>query len=262
MWGYSDEELAAVSEFADGGGAVVMMGSGRAPTAARENLNEVAAAVGTDLRVTDDRVLDPEHAVRGIEDLVHTGAFEESFELFGRARPGRSGRDRVASASNGIDDPEEFEISGFREVSVPTVESPNSDTEVVREGERIRVEITIEDVNHPTEIRDQFSPGMAQDWQIPEESPDIEEFLPARDEVSLGEVTPEEVAGDQTVTKTYLAVAGTNDPARTANSSGPDSSTANFYSIDPTVALAGVEGQLAVRYFTSGSGFEVVPTDP
>ena len=264
MWGYSDEELAVVSEFADRGGAVVLMGSGRAPTAARENLNEVAAALGTDLRVTDDRVLDPEHAVRGIEDLVHTGAFEESFELFGRARPGRSGRDRVASASNGIDDPEEFEISGFREVSVPTVESPNSDGEatVVREGERIRVEITIEDVNHPTEIRDQFSIDMARDWQIPEESPDIEEFLPARDEVFLGEVTPEEVAGDQTVTKTYLAVAGTNDPARTVNGTSAGTRTANFYILDPTVALAGVEGQLAVRYFTSGSGFEVVPTDP
>jgi hypothetical protein len=151
-------------------------------------------------------------------------------------------------------------------VSVPTVESPNSDGEstVVREGERIRVEITIEDVNHPTEIRDQFSNGMVRDWQIPEESPDIEEFLPSRDEVSLGEVTPEDVAGDQTVTKTYLAVAGTNDPARTVNGTSASASfrTANFYSLRPAIALAGVEGQLALRHFTSTSGFEVVPTDP
>lgn len=156
MWGYSDEELGPSASSLRTGGAVILMGSGRAPDAARQNLNEVAAAVGTDLRVNNDRIRDGAHAVRGIDDLVYTGEIEAAPDIVGRARAGRGrGRDQVGAANDGIDDPDDFEISGFREVSVPTVQEPISGSKynVVPEGERVRIDITIEEVNHPAKIR-------------------------------------------------------------------------------------------------------------
>jgi hypothetical protein len=51
-------ELNAVESFRDGGGAVVLLGSAAAPADAVANLNEVAATLGTPLRVNADQVVD------------------------------------------------------------------------------------------------------------------------------------------------------------------------------------------------------------
>jgi hypothetical protein len=266
MWGYSDEELAAVSAFADGGGAVVLMGSGRAPSAARENLNEVAAAVGTDLRVTDDRVLDPEHAVRGIEDLVYTGAIDAAPDLVNPARASGPDRGPPGRSDGGIDDPEEFEISGFSETDVPTVEGPSfgSKTSAVREGEEVRIDVTIEDLNHPADIRLPLGFKTARDWEIIAEGTDVERWDPARQEVFLGEVTPEDVAGDHSVTKQVVAIAGyTAHPESAVGSTNVANILAQEprYGVSSVLALAPIDGQLARRYVGSRKSMYVIPRD-
>jgi hypothetical protein len=233
------------------------MGSGRAPTAARQNLNEVAAAVGTDLRVNDDRVIDSDHSVRSVEDLVYTEAVTDSPALRTPARFGRPDRGRRGS---GIDDPDDFEISGYREINTLSVEDPveepvfDSKYRVVREGDEVRITITIEDLNHPAEIRQPLTESMAYDWEILEEAPDVEAWDRALQEVVLGEVTPEDVAGDQTVTKQMVAIAGysgdVSPPPGIRVSAFPD------YTLNKPAALASVGGQLAVRYFTPGGSDE------
>jgi len=266
MWGYSDAELAAVSEFADGGGAVVLTGSGRAPTAARENLNEVAAAVGTDLRVNDDRILDSEHTVRGIEDLVYTGAIDAAPDLVNPARASDPDRGPPGRSDGGIDDPEEFEISGFSEINVPSVEYPifGSKTSAVREGEEVRIDVTIEDLNHPADIRLPLGFKTARDWEIIEEGTDVERWDPARQEVFLGEVTPEDVAGDQSVTKQVVAIAGyTAHPESAVGSTNIANILAQEprYGVSSVLALAPIDGQLARRYVGSRESMYVIPRD-
>jgi len=68
----SNAELAAVESFRDAGGAVVLLGSAKAPDSATENLNQVAAALGTQLRVTTDQVLDDTNNVGGDSALPTT----------------------------------------------------------------------------------------------------------------------------------------------------------------------------------------------
>jgi endonuclease YncB( thermonuclease family) len=68
----TQDELDAVAQFRDGGGAVVLMGSAAAPDDAIDNLNGVAAALGTDLRVNTDQVVDPERNVADDPELPAT----------------------------------------------------------------------------------------------------------------------------------------------------------------------------------------------
>ena len=68
----TQDELDAVAQFRDGGGAVVLMGSAAAPDNAIANLNGVADALGTDLRVNTDQVVDPERNVADDPELPAT----------------------------------------------------------------------------------------------------------------------------------------------------------------------------------------------
>jgi len=68
----SQDELDAVAQFRDDGGAVVLMGSAAAPDDAIDNLNEVAAALGTDLRVNTDQVVDADRNVADDPELPAT----------------------------------------------------------------------------------------------------------------------------------------------------------------------------------------------
>jgi len=99
---------------------------------------------------------------------------------------------------------------------------------------------------------------MARDWEILEESPDLEvSYSSTLEEVVLGEVTPEDVTGDNTVTKTYIAEAGSN----IAGQNGPNVvvTTPDKYKVKSALALASVDGRLARRYFTDNAGFTVIP---
>jgi len=250
---YSEPELAAVKEFADRGSAVVLMGSGRAPAAARENLNDIAAAIGTDLRVNDDRVVDSEHAVRGVEDLVYTGRLDESFDLYGRARaapdtgPPRSPR-------SGSEGPEELEVSGSRAGSSP---------EVVTGGERVRVELTIGNVTHPIELRDELDTQVRRDWEVIDDLGDIEAYEEARGFVSLGRVTPEDVQGDDTVTKTYFLETpkGADLDSTVPSDTGFKTYDAG-YTVGSAVGVAIIDGQLKTYRFAGETTYRWVPFDP
>ena len=68
--------------FAADGGAVLLLGSSAAPTAARENLNALADGLGTDLRVGGSGVTDPSSNVNDDPSVPVTTAFNRRFKLF------------------------------------------------------------------------------------------------------------------------------------------------------------------------------------
>ena len=107
---FSDGEIAAVEEFVAGGGGVVLMGAA-APTDARGNLNAIAEALCSDLRLNTGRVLDPESNLADDPSLPVTSNFDDWFRLFdsysgetkfkgargGPGRPGCQGNGRKAN---------------------------------------------------------------------------------------------------------------------------------------------------------------------
>jgi len=66
---FTSDEAAAVRSFRDGGGAVVLLGSGSAPSDATGNLNQLADELDTRLRVGEDRVTDAVNNVADDADL-------------------------------------------------------------------------------------------------------------------------------------------------------------------------------------------------
>jgi endonuclease YncB( thermonuclease family) len=79
---YTSSELDALGSFVDNGGAVVLLNSGRPLPAARDNLNTVASALGTDLRVNEDLVTDGTNNVNSDSEVPTTTNFDRSFDLF------------------------------------------------------------------------------------------------------------------------------------------------------------------------------------
>jgi endonuclease YncB( thermonuclease family) len=79
---YAADEVAALREFSDDGGTVVLLGSAAATDAARENLNSLAARLGSDLQVDDDPVIDPENNLNDDPSVVTTSLFNRAFDLF------------------------------------------------------------------------------------------------------------------------------------------------------------------------------------
>lgn len=79
---FSEDDLDIVRSFVADGGAVVLFGSGDAPAVAREHLNTIAAALGSDLRLNADRVRDREHNVANNSTLPVTDNFVRRFRLF------------------------------------------------------------------------------------------------------------------------------------------------------------------------------------
>lgn len=79
---YTDEELAALREYRDSGGAVVLLGSTEASAESRANLDRVAAGLGSDLRLNADQIIDAESNLATDSELPVTSEFNESFPLF------------------------------------------------------------------------------------------------------------------------------------------------------------------------------------
>lgn len=90
---FTSGEVAALKSFTDRGGAVVLMGASTAPESARSNLNDLAASLGTDLRVSAGHVQDPENSLPPLKDdegnattpkdnTITTSIFNGSFDLF------------------------------------------------------------------------------------------------------------------------------------------------------------------------------------
>ncbi len=79
--GFTAAEKRAIERFRDDGGAVVLLGSAAATEAATRNLNDLAAALDTDLRV-DGAVTDSVNNVNGDEAIPTTAQFNDEFPLF------------------------------------------------------------------------------------------------------------------------------------------------------------------------------------
>ncbi len=96
--GFTTAEADALANFAADGGAVVLMGGSDAPGAARSNLNDLAAALGTDLRLNADGVTDGTNNVDGDASIPTTTVFDESFPLFSAYGSGSGGQGELALA--------------------------------------------------------------------------------------------------------------------------------------------------------------------
>jgi len=79
---YTQSEVDAISSFVADGGAVIVLGCGRITGEARARLNDLAAGLGTDLRVNEDAVVDDTNNVNGDSDVPTTTSFDTSFPLF------------------------------------------------------------------------------------------------------------------------------------------------------------------------------------
>jgi hypothetical protein len=81
---FTTAEADAVATFASNGGAVILVGSGFASQQERENLNDLANYLGSDLRLNADQVLDGTNNA-GSSELVTTSNLNTTdFSLFGK----------------------------------------------------------------------------------------------------------------------------------------------------------------------------------
>jgi len=89
---FTAAEIDALRSFTDRGGVVVLLGASTAPRTARENLNGLATALGSDLRVDGGTVRDADHALPPLtddgepqtprENVITTSIFNGSFDVF------------------------------------------------------------------------------------------------------------------------------------------------------------------------------------
>ena len=82
---YTDDELDALVDYRDAGGAVVLVGSAVAPASARANLNDIADALGTDLRLNGDQVVDDDSNLADTPEFPVSSEFDPNDPLFGPA---------------------------------------------------------------------------------------------------------------------------------------------------------------------------------
>lgn len=82
---FSTGETDALSTFVSNGGSVLLLGSALASDGARANLDQLAADLGSDLRLNHDQVFDDVNALgngQGDSSLFTTSAFDTAFPLF------------------------------------------------------------------------------------------------------------------------------------------------------------------------------------
>lgn len=82
---FTTSEVDALSTFVSNGGSVLLLGSALASDGARANLDQLAADLGSDLRLNADQVFDDANALgrgRGDSSLFTTSAFDTGFPLF------------------------------------------------------------------------------------------------------------------------------------------------------------------------------------
>ncbi|WP_227132957.1 lamin tail domain-containing protein [Halorubellus salinus] len=79
---FTSTELDVLSSFAADGGAVVLVGGSETTATARSNLHDVASALGSDLRLSDDQVEDGTNNVNDDATVPTTTRFDASFPLF------------------------------------------------------------------------------------------------------------------------------------------------------------------------------------
>ena len=97
------DEVAAIEDFRDDGGAVILAGAGADAAAdARDNLDSLAADLGSDLR-TGDAVTDEENNLGGDPTVPTTTNFDTAFDLFDAYGDGDDGDDGGSGGSLAFD---------------------------------------------------------------------------------------------------------------------------------------------------------------
>ncbi|WP_449271918.1 lamin tail domain-containing protein [Halorubrum distributum] len=99
------DEVAAIEDFRDDGGAVILASAGAGTddaADARDNLDALAADLGSDLR-TGDAVTDEENNLGGPENPTTTN-FDTDFDLFGAYGDGDDGGDGGSSVDLAVDE--------------------------------------------------------------------------------------------------------------------------------------------------------------
>lgn len=81
--GFTSGEVSALTSFRDAGGSVMLLGSAAASSTARGHLNDLAGALGSDLRLSSTAVTDDQSNLNGNRNLPTTSNFDASFGLFG-----------------------------------------------------------------------------------------------------------------------------------------------------------------------------------
>lgn len=79
---FNTDEVDAVSNFISNGGSVILIGSGWATPTERDNLNDLANALGSDLRLNNDQVVDSTNNVGDPELLYTTNKNTSDFSLW------------------------------------------------------------------------------------------------------------------------------------------------------------------------------------
>ncbi|WP_135824764.1 thermonuclease family protein [Halorussus ruber] len=81
---FSSTEVSNIENFISNGGAVVLLGSSKASDAAHVTVNDLANALGSDLRLNDDEITDSTNNVNSDSTIPYTTVFDTSFPLFGK----------------------------------------------------------------------------------------------------------------------------------------------------------------------------------
>ena len=247
---FTDEEVAAVEQFIDAGGSVVLMGSAEAPDQETAYLNDLAARLGTDLRIDGAPVLDETNNLRGQARLPTTSNLNRRFDDMGLF-------DEVPVRQVDREIDTRTTVNAAGSASVP---------EIVEEDEIFRIDVTVENVDRPVKIRDAVKGRELRSSNVIEEKGDVTHVemggrgtknnpnrisSPVLNYVELGEVTPEDVKGDRTVTRSYFLEYRIND--RTLKSGTSTSKTVNNivnFETGPTIAAfyAGPENKEFLGY--------------
>jgi endonuclease YncB( thermonuclease family) len=196
---FTDAELEALRNFQARGGAIVLLGSAEALSEDRARLNEVADAVGTDLRLGDDQVLDEANNLHGMARLPTTGNTNPAFAadgLFDRA-------ETVAWTGPGDGLPAEDDDENLP--SMTASGSRSDDGSVFTKGQTNKMDVRITGIADPVQeatVTDSVPDG----WTVAgygdaQNSGDVRT-------VELGTVTREELEeAEDGLTRTYFVEA-------------------------------------------------------
>jgi endonuclease YncB( thermonuclease family) len=152
---YSSGELDALSTFVSNGGAVVMMASADATDTMRSNLDDIAAGIGSDLRVNDDKVFDDDSNA-GSSNLVVTSNFDTSYPLFD-AYSDDSGSGNSSPSCTIVNPSDGDTVSGTVTVQVDAADSEDSD-------DSLTVEVAIDGGSYQTAAYNSTSGYYEYDW--------------------------------------------------------------------------------------------------
>jgi len=81
---FTSTEVGNIDDFIANGGAVILLGSSKATDAALTTTNDLADALGSDLRLNDDEITDSSNNVNDDSTIPYTTVFDTSFRLFGK----------------------------------------------------------------------------------------------------------------------------------------------------------------------------------